>query len=146
MITDKNKKLIHEIFDEIKNRTSPEDRVNILKFNDTWQLRQVLVGTFHPNVQFVIDKVPYYKPSDAPVGMGYTTIANELKRAYVFERGNPKVNPNLSQKRKELLLAQILESLEAKEAEVFVNMLLKDQRVPGLTYDIVKEAFPDLLP
>jgi hypothetical protein len=29
---------------------------------------------------------------------------------------------------------------------VYMNMILKDQKVEGLTYEIVKEAFPDLLP
>jgi hypothetical protein len=29
---------------------------------------------------------------------------------------------------------------------VFMNMILKKQKVKGLTYKIVKEAFPDLLP
>ena len=43
-------------------------------------------------------------------------------------------------------LIQILETLEAKESEIFVNMLLKKQEVKGLTPAIVKEAFPDILP
>jgi hypothetical protein len=44
------------------------------------------------------------------------------------------------------LLIQILEALEASEADVFMNMILKDLKVKGLTYKIVQEAFPDLLP
>jgi hypothetical protein len=109
-------------------------------------LSNVLVGTFHPNVEFFIESTPTWKPSDSPPGLGYTSIHQEMDRAYLFEKNNPRVDPNLSYKRKEQILIQILEALEAKEAKVFLNMLLKRQNVRGLNYAIVKEAFPDLLP
>ena len=63
----------------------------------------------------------------------------------MFEKNNPRVDPNLSYERKEQILIQILEALEAQEAEVFMNMLLKKQKVKGLTQAIVKEAFPGLI-
>jgi len=89
--------------------------------------------------------VPYYSPSDAPIGLGYTTISQELKRVYLFQKDNPKRDPNLSKERVEVILIQMLENLEAKEAVVFMNMLLKKQKVKGLTDKIVQEAFPGLI-
>jgi hypothetical protein len=77
--------------------------------------------------------------------MGYNTIHQELGRVYLFSTNSPRVPENLTQKRKEEILIQILEALEAKEAEIFMNMLLKKQNVNGLTAAIVKEAFPGLL-
>lgn len=139
-------KMMYEIFDMFEMAPSKQDKINVLRSNGTYTLRSVLKGTFDPNVKFVIEKVPYYGVSDAPVGMGYTTIAQELSRAYLFEENNPRVDPNLSYDRKEKILIQILEALEKREAEIFMNMLLKNQKVKGLTYKIVKEAFPDLLP
>ena len=97
-------------------------------------------------ISFTVEKVPNYKPSDAPPGMGYSTIHQELSRVYLFESNNPKVSSNLSAKRKEEILIQILEVLEKREAEIFMNMLMKKQKVPGLTEKIVREAFPNLLP
>lgn len=139
-------KMMYEIFDMFEMAPTKQDKINVLRSNGTYALRSVLKGTFDPNVKFVIEKVPYYGVSDAPVGMGYTSIAQELSRAYLFEENNPKVDPNLSHDRKEKILIQILEALEKREAEIFMNMLLKNQKVKGLTYKIVKEAFPDLLP
>jgi hypothetical protein len=139
-------KNIYEIFDEFEKAPSKQDKINVLRSNANYTLRSVLKGTFSPNVNFTIDKVPYYNPSDAPPGLGYTSIAQELGRAYLFEANNPKVDPNLTSERKEKILIQILEALEKREAEVFMNMLLKKQKVKGLTSNIVKEAFPDLLP
>lgn len=139
------KKNIHEIFEEFEQASSRKDKIAVLQKNDSYALRQVLKGSFDPKIEFIIEKVPYYSPSDAPIGMGYTTISQELKRVYLFQKDNPKRDPNLSKERVEVILIQILENLEAKEAVVFMNMLLKKQKVKGLTDKIVQEAFPGLI-
>lgn len=139
-------KNLYEVFAEFEKSPSRQDKINILKNNSSYALREVLKGTFNPNIEFTVTNIPFYKPSDAPPGLGYSSIHQELSRAYLFEKNNPKVSRNLSDKRKEQLLIQILECLEEKEAQIYINMLLKKQRVKGLTSNIVKEAFPDLLP
>jgi hypothetical protein len=138
-------KLLCEIFDEFEKRESRADKIAVLRFNQTHALKNVLKGTYDPNIKFVIDKVPLYSPIDSPEGMGYTSIHQEIGRAYIFEENNPKVSANLTLERKQLLLIQILEALDKREAEIFMNMLLKKQRVKGLNAGIVKEAFPDLI-
>ena len=138
-------KNVYEIFTEFEKASTRDEKINVLRSNDGWALRNILKGSFDPNIKFVINKVPYYKPSDSPPGMSYSSIHKELDRVYLFEENNPRVSPNLSFKRKEEILIQILEVLEAKESEIFMNMLLKKQKVKGLTPAIVKEAFPDLL-
>lgn len=137
-------KLLCEIFDEFEKRDSREDKIAVLRFNQTFALRNLLRGTYDPNVKFVFEKVPYYNPSNDPEGMGYTSIHQEISRAYIFEEGNPRVSPNLPFERKEKILIQILEALDKREAEIFMNMLLKKQKVKGLDAELVKEAFPDL--
>jgi hypothetical protein len=78
--------------------------------------------------------------------MGYSSMDIEMKRIYLFVEGSQKASKNLTDIRRQQLLIQILEALEASEADVFMNMILKDLKVKGLTYKIVQEAFPDLLP
>jgi hypothetical protein len=138
-------KNIYEIFSEYENAKTNTERIEVLRRNNNYALRSVLKGTYDPNVVFTIDKVPYYKPSDAPPGLGYTSIHQELDRTYLFEADNPRVAPNLTKERKEQILIQILEALEKQEAEVYMNMLLKKQKVNGLNAEIVREAFPDLI-
>lgn len=140
------RKNLHEVFDELSKTESREDRVNVLKFNQSFALKSVLLGTFHPNVQFVIDEIPQYKKLDTPIGMGYSTIEQEIARAYLFEKNNPRVSPDLTMERRKHILTQILEALEPKEAEIYAGMLMKRLPVKGLTYDLVRDAFPDLLP
>lgn len=139
-------KNLYEVFDEFEKAPTKQDKINVLRSNSSYALREVLRGTYNPNIEFTITNVPYYKPSDAPPGLGYSSIHQELSRAYIFEKNNPKVSSNLSDKRKEQILIQILECLEEREAQIYMNMLLKKQRVKGLTSNMVKEAFPDLLP
>lgn len=136
---------VYEVFEELELAEDDFERVDMLQRNASYPLRSVLKGIFDPNVQFTVTEAPKYKRSDAPIGMGYSNMTQELSRAYLFEANNPRVSPNLSQERKMQILAQILESLEAKEADVFMYMLLKKPPA-GLTYDVVKEAFPDILP
>lgn len=139
-------KNIYEVFDEFAAAHSRGDKINVLRKNDSYALRNVLVGIFHPNVHFNVSEPVTFKPSDSPPGMGYSSIHQELDRVYLFEKNNPKANPDLTEKRKREILVQMLESLEAREAEVFLNMLLKRQPVKGLTPKIVSEAFPGLIP
>ena len=138
-------KLIHEVFSELEQRENDHDRLAVLRFNQTWALKNVLKGAFDPNVEFAID-VPEYKKQNTPVGLGYSSIHQELGRAYLLEKNNPRVDRNLKPDRKKQILIQILEALEDKEAEIFAIMIRKDLKVKGLTYELVKEAFPDLLP
>lgn len=138
-------KNVYEIFTEFENAPNRESKIAVLRNNNGWALKNILKGTFDPNIKFVFEKPIQYKQSDSPPGMSYSSIHKELDRVYLFEVNNPKTSPNLSLKRKEQILIQILEVLEAKEAEIFMNMLLKKQKVKGLTPAIVKEAFPDLL-
>lgn len=138
-------KNVYEILNEVANAKTDEDRKAILYYNNNYGLRQILKAAFDPKIKFVIKKVPPYKPSDAPIGLSDTNLHKEVNRLYLFEEGNPGVSPNLTQQRKEQLLVQMLESLEAKEAVVLSNALLKNLKVPGLTKKIVEEVFPNLL-
>ena len=138
-------KNVYEVFEEIELAEDDFERIDMLRRNSSYALKSVLKGMFHPDIHFTITEEPKYKRSDAPPGMGYSNMTQELNRAYLFEANNPRVSTNLTVERKSQILIQILESLEAKEADVYMAMLQKKPLV-GLTYEVVKEAFPDILP
>lgn len=139
-------KNVYEIFDEFEKATNKQDKINILRYNQNYALKSVLKGTFDPNVEFTVKKIPKYKPSLDPAGLSQSSLLQEMGRMYLFEKNNPRTSPNLTEQRKEQILIQMLETLEAKEAQVLESMLLKKPKVKGLTYNLVKEAFPDILP
>lgn len=139
-------KNIHEILDEVALRKTKQEKIAVLQHNQGWALKNILQGAFDPRIQFTVKDIPKYNRMIAPIGMGWSSIHQELGRAYLFEANNPKTPPTLTEKRKNEILVQILENLEEKEAELFAGMIKKDLKVKGLTYDVVKEAFPELLP
>jgi hypothetical protein len=139
-------KNIYEIFDEVGRAASKKDAILVLQYNQTYTLKSVLKGMFDPRVKFAITEIPPYKKSDAPPGLGYNSLHQEIHRAYLFVEGEPRA-ANLTPKRREEILIQILEVMESREAEVFTNMLMKKHNAyKGITLDTVKKAFPDILP
>lgn len=139
-------KNLYEVFDEFEKAPNRKDKIEVLRTNKSYALECVLRGTFHPNIRYVFDEVPKYTKSLAPAGLGYTSIHQELDRVYLFEENNPRVAQSLTLDRKKVILSQMLESMEEKEAAIFAGMLMKRLPVKGLTYKLVAEAFPGLLP
>lgn len=138
-------KNVYEIFDDFKKVKTKAERLDVLRKNDNHALRNVLLGTFSPKIKFTITKAPEFKREKMPPGMSYDHMSGALDRMYLFVEGNPRVPPGLTEKRKNEILIQILESLEEKEADVFLSVLKKDLGVPYLTEALVNEAFPELL-
>ena len=140
-------KNVYEIFQDFMNAEDDTDRIIILQTgtSENRRLTEVLQGAMHPNIQFVIKEKLDYNPSLSPPGLAYSTMESIFDRIYLFTEGSTRVSPNLTLEQKKILAIQILEGMEAKEAEVFMNMMLKDLKVPGLTPRIVEEAFPGLL-
>ena len=141
-----SKKNIYEVFNEFKMAPSRDTRISVLQSNDSWALRNVLMGAFHPDVKFYIKKAPNYNKIDVPAGMSYNHMTDALGKVYLFMENNPKTPAGLTEKRRTELLTQILESLEPKEADIYIAMMLKDLKVPYLTAKLVNEAFKGLLP
>ena len=139
-------KNLYEVFDEFQTAKDRETKMDVLRRNNSYALQCVLRGTFHPNIRYVIDEMPKYIHSDSPPGMGYSSITSELDRIYLLEENNPRTSPNLTLDRKKVILTQMLEVLEAREAEILAGMLMKRLPVKGLTYKLVQETFPGLLP
>lgn len=137
-------KNIHEVFEEIEAAPNKDVAKTILMYNMTAGLRGVLRANFHPGIKFVIDEIPSYKENDAPIGLGITSIHKEINRVYIFEQNNPRVDPNLTLERKKQILVQILEALEAKEAKVFADMIMKRIKVKHLNKKMIEEVFPEM--
>ena len=138
-------KNIYEILNEFNQQTSKQDRINILQSNVSHHLLQVLKYTFDPQYEFYPMEFPkdYIKPDTFP-GIRYAGIESELRRIYLFQKGNPTADSLTNEKRNQLL-TQLLESFEPEEAIVFVNMLKKDLKTKYLTVNLINETFPDLL-
>lgn len=139
-------KNLYEVFDEFEEAKTKEQRMAVIEKNLSKTLVEVLQFTFHPDYQWLIDEMPHeYKTPDTFPGISRCQLSTEIRKMYLFQKGNPDAEKLTVEKRKQLLL-QLIESIEPREAEVVIGMLSKDLGVKGLNYKFVKEAFPNLLP
>ena len=139
-------KNMYEIFDEFEQAKNKKERMAVIEKNLSKTLVDVLQLTFHPNYEWKVKGIPEnYQPGNIPKGMSYCQLSTELRKLYMFQKGNPTAE-NLNDRKRNELLIQLLESIEPREAEVVIGIFVKDQGVKGLDYAFVKEAFPNLLP
>ena len=140
-------KAIYEVFDEFELAKTKAARMKVIESNLSHVLTQVLELTFHPQYQWVVKELPdnYKVPTDMLPGITHDSLNSQLRRLYMFLENHPTAQA-LSERRRNELLVQMLESIEPREAEVILGIFQKDQHVKGLTYAFVKEAFPNMLP
>lgn len=132
---------IAETFEKI-NKLKKNERAAELKKHDNFAVRTILQGCFDPRVKWLLPEgTPPYKPSTL-VDQENVLIHDARKLVYFVEGGAP----GLKQTKREMLFIEMLETVAPKDAELLVA--IKDKKFPfkGITKDIIKEAFPGLIP
>ena len=133
--------LYSEILDKVHKAKTKEQKVLILKQNNSEGLRMVLKSSFDPKILWTIPdgNVPYRK-NDVPAGTEHTVLAMECKKLWHFIKGADRTTP---QHKKEQMFIQMLEGLHESEAKLLIAA--KDKKIhqmyKGLSTNVVKEAF-----
>ena len=133
--------LLTEILTKVNNAKMKDDKIKVLRDNDSVPLRQILKGAFDPKIEWDLPEgSPPYKVNEAPAGTEHTLLFTESKRLWHFVKG---ADPKLSKTKKEMMYIQMLEGLHADEAQLLINVKEKklNSLYKGLTYAVVKEAF-----
>ena len=133
--------LFSEVLDRVHKAKTKDQKVKILRDNNTPALRSVLKASFDPKIRWIVPEgeVPFTK-NDAPIGTEHTTLASESRKLFHFIKGGDGQTP---QWKKEQMFVQLLEGLHESEAELLVNA--KDKKLhqvyKGLSTNVVCEAF-----
>lgn len=142
--------LIPEIFDKVAEAKDVKERVAVLQqHQDNTLMKEVLRLNFDPAVEFDLPKGnPPYKASPVPVNMAESNFYAESRRLYLLLKGHPRRPANLKKIQVENIYIQMLEGVNAIEAEMLVALKDKSlhKKYRGLTEAVVRQAFPDLLP
>jgi len=138
-------KNIYEIFDEFEEAEGKKEKIQVLNDNMSNVLYTVLKLVFDaPNINWYVKELPgNYNPKEIPAGMSYARLSTEMRKLYLFQKGNQTAD-SLTEKKREQLLLEYLENLEPREAEVVMGIFNKDLGVKGLTPKFIKENFPAL--
>ena len=134
---------IHEILELAGKQRAKAKKVEILQQYENDALKTIFIWNFDETVISVlpVGEVPFNK-NEVPVGTDHTSLRREYKHLYNFVKGG---NDGLSGLRRETMFIQMLEGLHPEEAEILC--LCKDKRLQDkykITYDVVKQAFPDI--
>lgn len=136
-----------DVFEVANKAKTKQERADILKANDSFALKSVLQLAFHPGVVAALPEgAPPYKKVDAAQNdyhRGYLH-AEARKFGYLVEQPGQ----NLNRMKRENIFITILESLPGPEADMLIAA--KDKKLhklyKGITADVAKLAFPDILP
>ncbi len=134
---------LHEILELAGKQRAKAKKVEILQQYENDALKTIFIWNFDETVISVlpVGDVPFNK-NEVPVGTDHTSLRREYKHLYNFVKGG---NDGLSGLRRETMFIQMLEGLHPEEAEILC--LCKDKRLQDkykITYDVVKQAFPDI--
>jgi uncharacterized protein (DUF2249 family) len=133
--------LYSEILDKVHKAKTKDQKVLILKQNNTEGLRMVIKSSFDPKILWSIPEgeVPF-RVNDVPMGTEHTVLAMESKKLWHFIKGADRTTP---QHKKEQMFIQMLEGLHESEAKLLIAA--KDKKIhqmyKGLSTNVVKEAF-----
>lgn len=133
---------VAEFLEKVSKLKKKEEKIAALKANDSFVLRTIMQGAFDPRIKWSLPEgEPPYKPNDL-VDQENVLIHDARKLIHFVEGGNP----GLKQLKREAMFIEMLETVAPADAKMLCAM--KEKKLPwkGITPDIVKEAFPGLLP
>ena len=129
------------IFEDVAAANSFGARKKVLLENESNPLKDLLKYAFHPDIKFALPSgEPPYKTIGSPDEYNPTYLYPNIRKFYLYIEGG------LTQLRREQLFVSMLESLHPKEAAVVIQVKDKKLKFRGLTYKLVKETFPEILP
>lgn len=133
---------VAEVVQSLQSAKTKNERVQILKSNDTPALRGILRMNYDASLTLALPEgTPPYKPSQVPQGFGETSLKASARGWYVFLK---ETAPNMKQSKRESIFISLLESLDPVEAEIL--LAAKDRNLDlGLTKKAIDEVFPGLI-
>ena len=131
---------IAEVLEDVAKAKTREDKREVLKKNESWSLRALLQQNFHPDAKWLIP--PGAPPYNSNQNSADTSLLYEAKKLEYYTNGQT----NIPMLKRESMFVNVLERLSPDEAEIL--LAIKDQKLSykGLTYNLVKDTWPDLLP
>jgi hypothetical protein len=133
---------VAEFLEKVSKLKKKDEKINLLKANDSFVIRTILQGAFDPRIKWLLPEgEPPYKPNEL-VDQENVLIHDARKLIHFVEGGSP----GLKQIKRETLFIEMLETVTPADAKLLVA--IKEKKLPwkGITADIVKEAYPGLLP
>ena len=135
------KQYVFEVFEEINKKRNKEDKIKILKENESWALKDIIRGSMDSTINWnlPVGAPPY---TAAPEHSHPANLLRENTKFKYFVKGG--AGDKMQKYKREQLFIGILEGVHPEDAKVVLSMINK-QKLKGITLPVVEEAFPNLL-
>ena len=137
---------VRETFEEIGKAKTREEKREVLKKRENFATKALLQLNYHPEVKWLLPPgAPPYTPSTQG-DMTSNSLHYEVKKLDYYTDPSPHSLDELPMLRRESMFVGLLERLDPQDAVMLIAV--KDQKLSykGLTYKLVKDTWPDLLP
>lgn len=142
MVVNPVTKYTFEIFEEIDKAKTKQDKIAILKSNETPAVKNILVGTFDDAIEWNLPEgTPPYTHAD--LKSTANSFSRQLDQLRYFVKGGP--GDKLAKFKRESMFIRLLENIHPKDAELVLSMIAKKSPAKGLTKALVKEVFPNII-
>ena len=132
---------IVETLEMVSKAKTREEKRQILKDRENFATKAILQLNYHPDVKWKIPKgAPPYTPNE---NQADASLHYEVKKLDYYVDPSPH---NLPMLRREAMFVQLLERLTPKDAKLLIDMKDKKISYKGLSYKLVRDTWPDLLP
>ena len=120
-----------------------EEKRQILTDRDNFATRALLQLNYHPDVKWHIPSgAPPYTPGQVADSTP-NSLHFEVKKLDYYVSPSPHDLPLL---RRESMFVELLERLDPNDAKLIIAVKDKKLSYKGLSYKLVKDTWPDLLP
>ena len=131
-----------EIVNTARKAEKIEEKVAILKRNDSTQLRDVLILMCDKRWTFDLpETAPPY--TESVIHESHGLLYREMRKMPYFVNERPD-GKNLPRVRKEALFIQMLESVDAEDAKLVLRMIAKEP-YPDLAPEVINQALGNII-
>ena len=132
--------LIHEVLDKASKARKKELKVDILRKNESWALKDVLRGTYDSKIVWLL---PGGEPPYTPC-REESAPSNLLRRNVDFKYFLGAQGKAMKPYKRESIFIGLIEAIHPQDAKVVISMINKE-KFGGITRNVIEEAFPGLL-
>ena len=135
-------RLVYEVIEVASKAKTREEKIQVLKENETWALKDLLRGAYDDSIQWNLP--PGKPPFEASEERNHPSNLHQQNKQFIWFARGGKGDKMPAVKRKAIFI-RICEAVHPTEADLLCLMKDKKQLAKGITKKIVKEAFPDLI-
>jgi len=131
-----------EFLEAVSKLKKRDEKIAALQANNSFELRTILQGAFDPRIKWLLPEgQPPFKANE--LQDQESVLLREIKKLSYYVEGGAPVK---TQAQREMMFIALLENCAPADALMLCAIKDKKSPVKGIDADLVRAAFPDLLP